>query len=414
MIRLMNKSALNKLGFLIAILVLAGVGYVSVAKKNLKNKIVIQETPQITPQAAPPVIFQPEGQLLTQAIDPARSAAQTSKPKVPDNPATARAGLPKYSFSNQICSGSSTEYLCLADFYKNLTGNYGASTAIADMKQRFKVNADVASNCHPLTHIVGRTAAESYKTTAEAFLLGDPFCWSGYYHGIMEGMVAKIGLQNLPNELNSICADIPGKESYNFNYYNCVHGLGHGIMAELSDEVFDSLKMCDSLTGNWEQQSCYGGVYMQNIIDSTNVADTNNVVKYLKPSDPLYPCTAVEDKYKGQCYLGQTSYVLQVNGYNFAKAFALCTTVAEPFRTICNQSMGRDAANQASHQADATKQICWLASDPNDRSNCVVGAVKEIISYYHSETQALDFCNILDDANKSTCTTTADAYYELF
>jgi hypothetical protein len=229
----------------------------------------------------------------------------------------------------------------------------------------------------------------------------------------MEGLVDKISLKNLPAQLNSICADLPGKASYNFEYYNCVHGLGHGIMAQLEDDVFASLKMCDNLTGDWEEQSCYSGVYMQNIIDSTNVADTDNVVKDLKPDQPLYPCTAVENKYKSQCYLGQTSYVLQQNGYNFAKVTALCAGVEEPYRDICFQSLGRDAANQASHDSARTKVTCWLSTDSNDRQNCIVGAVKEIISYYHSDTQAISFCNILED-QKDNCLSTAKSYYSIF
>jgi hypothetical protein len=249
---------------------------------------------------------------------------------------------------------------------------------------------------------------------AEAFQHGDVFCWSGYYHGIMEAMVAKIGIKNLPGELNSVCANISGKVTYNFDYYNCVHGLGHGIMALLDDEVFDSLHMCDNLTGSWEQQSCYSGVYMQNIIDNTNVADTDNVVKYLKPDQPLYPCTAVDDKYKGQCYLGQTSYALQVDNYDFARVFALCEGVAQPYRDICNQSLGRDAANQARHDAQTTTKTCNITSDPNDRTNCMIGAVKEIISYYHDITQASGYCDIQPEPDKTTCHTTAEAYYKNF
>jgi len=356
-----------------------------------------------------PGLFQPEAQMLTQAIDP--NAQTAAKNNLPDQPITADKNLPAYSFDNSACKIDSSQYLCLSKLYETITANYGATTSVADLKQRANINSFALSDCHPLMHVIGRTAAKSYATTSEAFSHGDPYCWSGYYHGIMEGMVAKISLKNLPSQLNKICADIPGKATYNFNYYNCVHGLGHGIMALLGDEVFDSLKMCDNLTGSWEQESCYGGVFMQNIIDSTNVADTDNVVKYLKPSEPLYPCTAVDDKYKGQCYLGQTSYALQVNGYNFKKVFDLCATVAEPFRDICNQSMGRDAANQAGHAAQATKNTCWLTTNANDQSNCVVGAVKEIISYYHAKTQAVEFCNILDDTNKSLCNLTADSYY---
>lgn len=360
-------------------------------------------------------VFQPEAQMLSQAIDANKAATGGGVVSTaPDHPLSAGKNLPPYAYDPTTCQNNSAPYLCFAAFYKILTSNYGASIAIADMKQRFNQNSVIVSDCHPLMHVVGRTASESYASVAEAFSHGDVFCWSGYYHGIMEGMVAKIGLKNLPAELNKICADVPGKASYNFDYYNCVHGLGHGVMAQLGDDVFASLKMCDNVTGSWEQSSCYSGVYMQNIIDATNVADTDNVVKDLKPNDPLYPCTAVEDKYKYQCYLGQTSYALQVSNYNFSKVAQLCTTVAEPYRDTCFQSYGRDAANQAYHDAAKTTSTCNLAADKNDRTNCMIGAVKEIISYYHAETQATAYCSIQPQPDKTTCQQTADSYYKNF
>ena len=223
-------------------------------------------------------------------------------------------------------------------------------------------------------------------------------------------MIARIGKKNLPAKLDTICADIPGKATYNFDYYNCVHGLGHGIMEALGDEVFQSLAMCDNLTGDWERQSCYSGVFMENII----AYDRDGISDFLKPSDPLYPCDAVAEPYKAQCYLGQTSYVLQISNYNFKTIFNLCAGAVEPYRDICNQSAGRDAANQALHDTEKTKATCSFPVDPNDRANCVTGAVKEIISYYHSEDQAKQFCGALNYNDQSECLATADSYYTAF
>ena len=358
------------------------------------------------------MLFQPEGQMLDQATLANKAVTESSGKVVKEDNPINKTPAP-YLYSSSICQGGAS-YVCLASYYKSLVSNYGASKAVEDLKRRSGENGGVLGMCHPLVHVIGREAAQSYANVWEAFQHGDAFCWSGYYHGVLEGVVAKVSLKNLPEQLDNICKDIPGKEKYNFDYYNCVHGLGHGIMAQLRDEVFDSLTMCDNLTGFWEHQSCYSGVYMQNIIDSTNVADTDNVVKYLKPSEPLYPCTAVDTKYKSQCYLGQTSYALQVSGYDFAKVFNLCSGVEQPYRDICNQSMGRDVANQMMHDAILTRDKCAIPKDPNDVTNCVIGAVKEIISYYHSDKQALDFCSILDESNKNICVSTASAYYSYF
>jgi hypothetical protein len=346
-----------------------------------------------------PGVFQPDSQILNQATHPENVSGTGSLP---------------YPYQAKVCTGNTPSYICYSDYYKKITEKYGSNVASMDIKKRSSEDGSVLAECHPLMHVIGRAAANNFSSISEAFSEGDSFCWSGYYHGVMEGMIAKIGIENLSKQMDNICADIPGKSTYNFDYFNCVHGLGHGVMALLEDEVFDSLKMCDNLSGSWERESCYGGVYMQNIIDSTNVADTDNVVKYLKSSEPLYPCTAVDDKYKTQCYLGQTSYVLQVNGYNYKDAFNLCATVEEPYRDICNQSMGRDVANQAGHKNNKTKEYCALAPTVNDRQNCIIGAVKEIISYFHSDKEAKEFCSIYTGDDNSICESTEKSYYSNF
>jgi hypothetical protein len=355
-------------------------------------------------------LFQPEAQMYARATDPrAESLHPTSgTTSLLDEPMTKRTDVLPYVYDKNTCAGVS--YSCLTPYYKKLVSDYGVRTAFLDIKKRYTDNADVASMCHPLTHIIGQEASRAYANVSEAYLRGDSFCWSGYYHGIMEGFVDRIGIKNLPAQLMTMCADIPSKKTYGFDYYNCVHGLGHGIMEKLSDDVILSLAMCDNLTGSWERESCYGGVFMENIINDNK----NHNSKYLKPEDPLYPCTAVQTKYRAACYLGQSSYALQVTDYNFSKIFKMCNSVETPFRDICNQSLGRDAASVALHTADKTKATCALASDASGRSNCVIGAVKEFISYYHSDTQAKDFCALLDGDDRTTCEITATTYYKQF
>lgn len=411
---------IKKIGFFIALLVLiAGLVFYSYYK-NGKSAEVLKlagvetsaDKDQNTKTSSKPAIFQPEAQMLSQALNvPSQPKDKTNQQAAADHPITAQAGTAPYEYKSSLCQTTADKHFtCLETYYQDLVKNYGVDIAFNDIKQRSNQDSYVLAQCHPIVHVIGQEASKSYKTVSEAYLHGDSYCWSGYYHGILEGFIGRIGRANLPSQLNMVCADIPGKETYNFNYYNCVHGIGHGLMETSQDEVFDSLHLCDNLTGSWEQLSCYSGVFMENIIADGK----NHTTKYLKPDQPLYPCNVVEQKYKDQCYLGQTSYALQVTGFDFKKVFDLCSQVEMPLRNTCNQSMGRDAANQAHHDAVVTKNTCSLASDPNDRANCIIGAVKEIISYYHAIEQATDFCNILEDTDKTTCQQTADSYYRNF
>lgn len=363
---------------------------------------------QVAYQPAATMPFQPEAQTLYSATKPGdalkrpeRAAASTTRDtKLP------------YTFSATQCqnqSGATPRFSCLQTYYQGLVDKYGVDVAFSDLKKRYGIDPFVVTDCHPITHVIGREAVTLYPTLSQAYQHGDSFCWSGYYHGVLEGIVKNIGKANLPAKMDSICADIPGKATYNFDYYNCVHGLGHGVMELSGDDVFGSLKQCDNLTGAWEKQSCYSGVFMENVI----VFGRDGSSPDLKPDQPLYPCTAVDEKYQFQCYLGQTSFVLQENGGNFAATFKACDGVGT-YRDVCGQSAGRDAANYANHDGERTMTTCNLGGNEEDISNCTIGAVKEFISYYHAIDQANTYCNLLSEPYKTTCLNTGKAYFTNF
>lgn len=303
-----------------------------------------------------------------------------------------------------------SNFECLEKYYQNLVVQSGAETAFADLKTRYKESGQARSFCHPLAHVIGRMAALQYSNVGEAFAQGDPFCWSGYYHGVMEGMLRETASQDVPAFINTICTGIPGKETYSFDYYNCVHGLGHGVMYITQNELFDALALCDHFEGQWEQESCYGGVFMENVITDFE----NHFTKYLKPQEPLYPCTVVPEKTKRACYLMQTSYVLKTNGYNFAHAFAQCSSVEEQHKNTCYQSIGRDASGSTVSDVERTKAYCLLGADERQQTQCVVGAVKDFISYFHSDIQAKQLCEAFAGDIAQTCHGVAVLYYRSF
>ena len=164
--------------------------------------------------------------------------------------------------SDPKCLTESSPLACYEKFYADLVAKAGVEKAFADLRTRYESDSFVRSQCHPLTHVLGNSAVKLYPQVSSAFSHGDAFCWSGYYHGVMEGIVGNVGEEKILAELNNICADIPGKAVYSFDYYNCVHGLGHGLMALKNIELFESLETCNTLVGGWEKSSCYSGVFM--------------------------------------------------------------------------------------------------------------------------------------------------------
>jgi hypothetical protein len=296
--------------------------------------------------------------------------------------------------------------------YRVITRQSGVQAAFAQLRADYAADDESArANCHPLTHIIGRTAAEGFTTVAEAYAEGDEFCWSGYYHGVMEAMLSKIAPDEVVNQINTICADIRANRKFSFDHYNCVHGLGHGVMLISSHQLFDSLKSCDNLNDSWERESCYGGVFMENVMAEINPGHST---KYIIADQPLYPCTAVQKRYKQQCYLMQTSQALTSLNGDFEKVFDLCGGIEAQYRATCYQSLGRDASGRSVSDAAQTRQTCMLGKDYESRSNCFIGAVKDFISYHHSDVQAKEFCDSLEQRLQSICSNTAAEYYTTF
>jgi hypothetical protein len=302
------------------------------------------------------------------------------------------------------------DFPCYDVFYNNLVLQYGVPAAFADLKQRYESTASVRGECHQITHAIGHAGAKLAGGVGAAFALGDPVCWSGYYHGVMESILTEVGEEALPEKLNDVCSTIPGKSTYAFGYYNCVHGLGHGVMKVYKDDIPKSLAACDTLEGEWEQSSCAGGVFMENIM----IEDRGGVSDYLKKDDPVYPCNAVEEKYKPDCYLMQTSYMLRVFDEDFTKVFATCDEVEIAHRGTCYQSVGRDASGRSISNAEQTKATCMLGKDTFAQENCVVGAVKDFVSYFHSDTEARELCSMLRPDLGAVCENVLEEYYAAF
>jgi hypothetical protein len=308
------------------------------------------------------------------------------------------------------CDAEHNNFTCFQTYYTEVVKQKGVAAAFTQLKKDYESNNYVRSQCHPFSHVIGHAAVILYPEVSVAFSHGDPFCWSGYYHGVMEEVVERAGVSKITSDLDGICSGVTGKESYSFDYYNCVHGLGHGLMAITDNELFKSLKYCDNLSGAWEETSCFGGVFMENVM----IDNRGLVTNFLRPKEPLYPCNAVDEKYKSSCYLMQTSYMLKVANYDFAKVFGQCREADKDYVNICFQSLGRDASGQSLSNAPATKAKCDLGATYNEKSNCIIGAVKDFVSYYHSDVQAKSFCNSLDTDLQEICTYTAETYYRSF
>jgi hypothetical protein len=307
---------------------------------------------------------------------------------------------------------AASDFSCHKGFYQAVVKQQGVKAAFTDLKQRFTTNDFIRAQCHQVTHVIGRAAGEQSADVASAYRQGDDFCSSGYYHGVMEAIVGRTGEEALVKSADNICAGVrQGNQKYSLTHHNCTHGMGHGFMALQGDELHASLAMCDYLHDPWERESCLGGVFMENVMASFN---SFHNTKYLRADQPMYPCNAVETTYKNSCYFNQTSYALKVVNYDFSKVFSLCKQAEQLYHATCYQSLGRDASGNSQSDITKTRQTCMLGSDYEAQSNCIIGAVKDIIWYNNGIAQGNAFCGTLLTHLQSVCLSTGKEYYKTF
>ena len=294
-----------------------------------------------------------------------------------------------------------TDRPCVEQAFGNLTYREGAKIALARFDTMIAQSGPVEANCHRIAHTIGSASLARLKeNVGQAFAQGSSSCWSGYYHGILEH--AFLQLKSFePTEVAAVsqklCSDA-GIRKVSWLAYQCVHGLGHGLMITSGLDLPLSLEICNKLNTDWDRQSCKGGVFMENISTSYGTKS-----EYLKDSDLIYPCNAIKEGDKLYCYLMVTSRVLNANGYNWDATAKLCKNGEKDWVKVCFRSYGRDASGSSRLDNAEILRKCNLSSASGGMLGCIIGAAADITANDTSGSRTADFCETVPGNLKSVC-----------
>ena len=205
---------------------------------------------------------------------------------------------------------------CFRQAFGNIAYARGPQAALALLDRDSRTISGVRADCHQIAHNIGHAGLAHYHNDpAVALAHGAMTCNSGYYHGVIERAFAGVPRARVAHIARGLCT---GKAvtKEEFLLYQCVHGLGHGLMIYSGLDLPYSLKVCDQLQTQFDRVSCTGGVFMQNLMPGMGTS------RYLRKSDPIYPCNAVAERDKVYCYLMVTSRILTLNGYDWKETAA--------------------------------------------------------------------------------------------
>jgi len=250
-------------------------------------------------------------------------------------------------------------------------------------------------SCHNAAHEVGNFAYDLYG--ADAFGFCGSECQSGCYHGVMEEYFLQNGMQDIGEQAKELC----GKSLNAFFQHQCIHGIGHGLMALMGYRLPEALIVCDQLNALKERESCYTGVFMENIV--AGLAETDRHASYYTSKDPLFPCNAVAEQYRWSCWFLQTSRIRELIGDDFLRIADICSGLSKMHQEPCFQSLGRDVGSVYRDNPEKAALVCAGMPGSDAQSWCTSYAALGGFWDESGTAYALTVCAKAVEAAKAVC-----------
>lgn len=299
----------------------------------------------------------------------------------------------------QDCVKTKNSAGCLDAYFKKILEKKKAKIVLADIDSLQSRDESIRLQCHEIVHAVGRETFQKAGAISAAFQECDQTCHSGCFHGAVERFLKGPGAlgygtgneeghlseKEIQSRIVSACSP---NEPVNLRF-QCLHGLGHAVVFFLDYDLIKGLSWCDALPGGlWSQRSCWGGAFMENI----TAAEKSK--RFLSKTDSHFPCSVIDEKYKDECYMMQTSRMLEM-GLGDVGIADECEK-AGPYRLTCMQSFGRDKSNDA--RVGKYAEVAGLCSSlelETDKEACIRGVSYALIDNTWDGKYAFPFCEAL-------------------
>ena len=302
--------------------------------------------------------------------------------------------------------------------------------AMTSLSRLGQLDNVIPKNGHDFTHVVGINAWAPGKDVGTVYDQCTELYQSGCYHGVIQSYLDVNGTDSAT--VGGLCNQIPSVREQLWLRFQCVHGLGHGLVQANHMHLPKALKGCDRLGDRWDAESCYGGAFMEFIVggrgqshhphrakaanatttaveggehahdehaghDMSQMAPAGpDSFKVRDPKDPLYPCSVLEERYQRSCYGMQAGLVIEQTGADFGKIAAACDGAPETMRRSCYQGIGTYVSGFTVRNTDESIRLCNMGN-PKYRVWCFVGVVKNYVDVTSQPADGFEFCRRVGD-----------------
>lgn len=301
----------------------------------------------------------------------------------------------------------------------------GVAAAMAQLDSVAAANVDIRRIGHSYAHAIGLAAYRDEQTVGEVFSACTPVFQAGCYHGVIQSYFDDHRMRGGEVEaemVDRLCTDLRGDPAARWTLFQCVHGLGHGLMMAADNRINVALSGCDYLEDPWEREGCYSAVFMENVVQANSrrgdlgrppaspaAHDHSSHGGHMAgseafdPDDPLFPCTVLAPRYLNACYQMQTSAILNLNNFDVALAARACSQAPDDFRSTCFQSLGRDISAITVQDHERAIRLCE-ATPAAYRPFCTLGYAKNLVDLTARIEPGMAFClRLADPESKRVC-----------
>ena len=213
------------------------------------------------------------------------------------------------------------KWSCFQGYFEKLTRKVSAGAAIAQASKLKEQG--VVSDCHLLAHYIGETNLEKHKfnmgTALASCTVGA--CRYGCVHGVMGRYIGSKGEpRSVAPTIKNVCDGVgldPKQRG------ECIHGIGHGLLAHDYLPFQDAVYACQTLGPQREQRICVAGVAMEKVFQDLSLDPSEDRLREIIPE----MCTQLEStspQFMDVCmYLGTLGFLFYT-GYDIARTEELC------------------------------------------------------------------------------------------
>jgi len=300
---------------------------------------------------------------------------------------------------------------CYEAFLVPLVSSHGVRTAMGTLNRLGAEDPQLRVDGHVYAHAIGIAAGKAGGAdVGPAFGSCTEIFQSGCYHGVIQAYFE--GARAVDSAtVTALCRSYTSPGADQWLRFQCVHGMGHGLTTFYGHHLPRALEGCDLLREGWDRESCYGGAFMENIVNATAPHHAAHALhshgetsfKALDSTDLQYPCSIMAQRYLVACYNMQTSVMLHFSNGDMAAAARSCLDAPEPMHPVCFQSLGRDISAYSRQEHRAAIRMCSFAK-PEYQPWCHFGVVKNFIDLTAKVEDGVAYCrSVTGAANRLKC-----------